>query len=759
MKFPSQFTKLVRVEASTSQEPDEKPKHKSYGQAIYRLRWLILALWIAATLCCVPFAGRVADVMTSGTYVKSGSEASQVEQALVTRFHQPASRLFVVLESTNESVNAPDYQRQLQAVQAWARRLPGVSTVTSRMGNDTRSAVINIGFHQTDNALVSYIPAWRDQLLHLPAGPAQMSLAGSSALTNDWQYFSEESNRQGELIALPLLLCVLFIVFRNVFASLIPLLLAGTAMIGAQAIVYAVALHTEVCVFALNVLSLVCLGLSIDYSLLFIHRFREELTNGSRPEHALEITLATTGIAIFHSGLIILLGFTALLFIDLPLLRSFGLGGICATALALLASLTLLPALLSILGTRIRIFSFAKAAPRASWLSLAWQRWLQMTLTRPLPILLLVLAILVSLGLPALSLKLGIVGTSTLPTSSQARRGLEVLQAHFPTFADDSLLVIAQTPDRSNVLTSTRLQQLQAITDWIAETPHVTRVTGLTSPPEEVMRMLPPISHLTSLDSFLRLPAVKELARQTTSGDSTLLAINTDEPIGSDGEQALIQRLRTMPPTIRDSWHILVGGTRAESADFTAILYAQSLPPFLFLLATTFFALMIMFRSPVLALKAVLMNLLSLTVAFGILVFVFQQGHFANLLGFTTLGSIDRFVPLLLFCLLFGISMDYEVFLLSRIREEWLRTGDNTAAVAYGLGKTRGVITSAALLLMIVSAAFVCTSLVITKEIGLGVTASVFIDATLIRCMLVPVTMRLLGRWNWWYPSTHLIHR
>ncbi|GHO99340.1 hypothetical protein KSF_093880 [Reticulibacter mediterranei] len=752
MKFPSHLTKLARVEASTSQKRDEQLKHRSYGQNIYRLRWLILAFWVAAVLCCVPFAGQVAGALTSGTYVKSGSEASQVEQALVARFHQPASRLFVVLESAHESVNTPDYQRQIQAVQVWARTLPRVSTVATSMGNNARSAVINIGFNQTDNALASYIPSWRDQLRLLPAGPAQMSLTGSAALTNDWQYFSEESNRQGELIALPLLLCVLLIVFRNVIAGLIPLLLAGVAMIVAQAIIYAVALHTEVCVFALNVLSLVCLGLSIDYSLLFIYRFREELANGSRLEHALEITQATTGAAILHSGLIVLLGFTALLFIDLPLLRSFGLGGICATALALLASLTLLPTLLSILGGRVHAHSFAKTAARTGRLSLAWQRWLQMTLAHPLPILLLVLAILVSLGLPALSLKLGSVGTSMLPTTSQARRGLEVLQAHFPAFSDDSLLVVAQTPDGSNVLTSARLQQLQSITDWIAETPHVTGVTGLTSPPEEVLRTLPPISHLATFDSFLRLPAIKKLVVQTTSGDSTLLAINTDEPDGSDGEQVLLQRLRTMPPTIRGGWHILIGGTRAESADFTAILYAQSLPPFLFLLATTFIALMLMFRSPVLALKAVLMNLLSLTVAFGILVFVFQQGHFADLLGFTALGSIDRFVPIFLFCLLFGISMDYEVFLLSRIREEWLRTRDNRAAVAYGLGKTGGVITSAALLLAIVSSAFVCTSLVITKEIGLGVTASVFIDATLIRCMLVPVTMRLLGRWNWWHP-------
>ncbi|BCL80788.1 hypothetical protein ccbrp13_32530 [Ktedonobacteria bacterium brp13] len=199
--------------------------------------------------------------------------------------------------------------------------------------------------------------------------------------------------------------------------------------------------------------------------------------------------------------------------------------------------------------------------------------------------------------------------------------------------------------------------------------------------------------------------------------------------------------------------HIHVGGTRAANREFTTTLYEQSLRPFLFLVLTTFLSLLLTFRSPLLALKAVLMNLFSLSAAFGTLVFVFQQGHFQSLLGFTAQGNVELFVPILLFCLLFGLSMDYEVFLLTRVREEWLRTGDNTLAIASGLEKTGGVITSAALLMVLVSSAFLFTSIIITKEIGLGITISILVDATLIRCLLVPATMRLLGKWNWWSPG------
>ncbi|BCL80786.1 hypothetical protein ccbrp13_32510 [Ktedonobacteria bacterium brp13] len=562
MKLYSYFTKTVNKSTMPSPEPKKHAAQGiqgTYGRFIYRSRWLLLLLWIAVLLGCLPWARLVGGALSSGGYMQSDSEASLVEQALISQWHQGASHLFVLLTSHSTRINSPAYQRQFQYVIHWAERVPDVSSVSESPGKDGYTAVVRLDFGQTSPTQVSHIPSFNDQLASLPPGAAHLLLTGDAAIRSDWQQIAEEDSRRAELIALPLVLCLLLLIFRSVVASLMPILLAVASVTGAEAMLYGLATHREVSIFALNVVTLVCLGLSIDYSLLLIHRFREELAREQTVEQALAITLATAGSAVFHSGLMVLLGFSGLLFIDLALLRSFGLGGICATTLAVLASLTLLPALLAIIGKRLDRFSFAfprvtlpsRASQRLDTQSL-WRRGAQMVMAHPMWVLLLVLSILIGLGWPALLLKPGMPGIKGLPDDSRARQGLELLRAQFPAFTDDTLLLLVQTADRSNLLSRPQhLLQLKTLTDWVSTLPHVTGVKGLMHPPQTLKSLSPTsLIQLYALDSSQLPPDIRVLVNTTTTGESTLLTITSNAPDGSDEEQQLLQRLHTIPPSI-----------------------------------------------------------------------------------------------------------------------------------------------------------------------------------------------------------------
>jgi RND superfamily putative drug exporter len=463
----------------------------------------------------------------------------------------------------------------------------------------------------------------------------------------------------------------------------------------------------------------------------------------------------------------VMIGFIALLLIGIQFMTSFGIGGAVVVACAVAAALTLLPALLSVVGTRIN----ALRIPLLSRLTMAstqqqrgerhgfWRAWALGVMRRPVLILVLVSALLVVLGWPIFSLSVGTPTASSLPTSTEARQGLDILNAAFPQTSDNPIYVIAQTPAGSSILTPDNLAKVDSLSAWLAAQPHVTGVTSITRlptmPGAQALseQQLATIYASGAYQTDPQLQPIAQLLARTTNGDTTLITVNDDTKVDSAAGKALIDSLRAGDKRSAGGLTVLVGGFQAISLDFNRYLYDNFPRAILFILIATFILLLLMFRSLLLPLKAVLMNMLSVSAAYGVLVFVFQWGHFSDILGFTPNGFIDSTIPILLFCLLFGLSMDYEVFLLSRIREEWLRTRNNRHAVALGLEKTGGVITNAALLFVIVTGAFTFTSIVITQEVGLGMTVAVLVDATIIRSLLVPATMRLIGRWNWWLPG------
>jgi RND superfamily putative drug exporter len=747
----------------------------AYGRFVHRFRWFIVAFWLIALVASIPFAATISDVLKgSGGGSYPGSESTQVSNLITSKLHPPSVQLLAVFQSATTPVTDFAYQQEVNDFISRARSFQHVrSVVSGGVGNDGRTTYVVISF-DTDSSYVRH--HLNDFRALLPggasAGPASVRLTGDPVVDNDFSQITQQDTEQAEVAATPVALVVLLIVFGSLVAALTPLVLAVVAVPVALALIYLIALHNPTSVFVLNIASIIGLGISIDYSLFMVRRFRDELAQGRPTREAVAWTVATSGEAILFSGLTVMIGFLGLIMIRIPFMISVGIGGAVVVAAAVLAALTFLPALLGVLGGHVnslrvpllgRFFGVASRKATGTAASVEergfWHRWAMAVMRRPVLIVLAVSALLLGMGWPVFSMNIGSPDYTALPANSEARQGLDILSAQFASTNEHPILIVAQTPDGSSILTADNLARLNHLTEWLASQPHILSVISLTRLPSQPGA--PALSEqqligLYTTGAYQQNQNLAQLVASTTANNLTLITVKADTALDSTEGKAVIDQLRAGDKAAGQGLTVLVGGDQASDLDFTRYLYGNFPWAILFILVSTYLLLLVMFRSLLLPLKAILMNVLSVSAAYGVLVYVFQWGHFSSLLGFTADGFLDDTIPIILFCVIFGLSMDYEVFLLSRIREEWLRTHDNRQAVARGLAKTGGVITNAALLFVIVTGAFTFTTLVVTKEIGLGMTVAVLVDATIIRSLLVPATMRLLGRWNWWLPGRPL---
>ncbi len=737
-----------------------------YGRQVYRFRWFIIAIWIIGLLASLPFAARLPSVLKNGGYNFSGSEAYDVYNAVTNKLHVPPTQALVVFQSSNTPVSDPSYQREVQDFITRAKTFHTVtSVVPGGVGQDGRTTYVVVNFNNKVEDVENQLTAFSNLLPQ--QGPARVYLTGEVASEAALTQIAQSDSEHADAFALPIALAVLVIVFGTVLAAFMPLILALVAVPIALALIYGVATQSLMNASVLSLASIIGLGISIDYSLFMTRRFREELAAGRSVSEAVAWTVATAGEAILFSGMTVIIGFFGLLLISLQSMSSLGIGGALVVVSAVLGALTLLPALLSIIGTRINalrvpflsrftVYTVDQKArdegkqPRGFWHRLAFA-----VMRRPILVILIVVVILLGLGWPVFSLNIGTSSETALPESSTVRQGLDILNAQFPSLNENPVYILVQSPDGSSMLAPANLQRLAHLTQWVGRQNHITQVSSLMQLP--VTPAGPALSQqqliaLYSTGAYKNYPQLAQFVTSTTAGDTTFITAKTDTTIDSNAGKALINTLRAGEKAAGQGLIVKTGGLQAIYLDFDRFLYKNFPKTIIFILVTTYILLLIMFRSVLLPLKAILMNVISVSASYGVLVFVFQWGNFKNLLDFTSNGFIDSLIPILLFCVLFGLSMDYEVFLLSRIREEWLKTHDNSWAVAHGLEQTGGVITSAALIFVIVAGAFIFTNLLITKEIGLGLAVAILVDASIIRSLLVPATMQLLGKWNWWLP-------
>ncbi len=743
----------------------------AYARQVYRFRWLIIILWLVGVTASVPFAVQLPAILSGGGYSLSSSESAHVNTIITDKLHQPPSSAMVVFQSSNTPVMDTAYQKEVNDFIARAQHFTNVSRVIKGgVGKDGYTTFVVVNFTQNDDNMTKYLKDFKNIVPSgAAASPAHPYVTGDVPINADFSTITQSDIEHAEAAALPIALVVLLIVFGSLVAAAMPLLLAILVIPVALAILYAIAIHYTTNVFVLNIVSVIGLGISIDYSLFMTRRFRDELLHGRSVQEAVAWTVATSGEAILFSGFIVMIGFFGLLLIGVQFMTSIGIGGAIVVAFAVLGALTLLPALFSVLGPRINalripfLSRFTLGAKRTGVEAVEsrgfWQRWALGVMKRPVLVVVVVTAALIALGWPIFSLSIGSSSILSLPTTVESRQGIDVLNAQFPSTSQNPVYIIVQTPDGSTMLNSNNLTHLSHLTQWLSTQSHVTNVTSivnLPATPGSPALSEQQLAALYNSGAYQQNAGLKQLVSSTTNGNVSLVTVQVNTKFDSPEGKALISTLRTGDKAAAQGLQVFVGGSQADGLDFNNYLYGNFPRAILFIMVATYILLLLMFRSVLLPLKAILMNVLSVSVTYGVLVFIFQWGNFSNILNFTSSGTIDSTVPILLFCILFGLSMDYEVFLLSRVYEEWLRTYNNRFAVARGLEKTGGVITNAALLFVIVTGAFTFTSITITKETGLGMTIAVLVDATIIRSLLVPATMRLLGRWNWWLPGRPL---
>ena len=559
------------------------------------------------------------------------------------------------------------------------------------------------------------------------------------------------------MISLPLAALALLLVFGSVVAAGVPLVVGGTSVLVALGLIYLAASVTPMSIFVLNLATLLGLGLGVDYSLLLTSRFREELSKRpssdpgqARVDEAVRITIATAGRAVFFSGLTVLLGLLGLVLFEFMILRSVGIAGAIVVGLAVLAALTLLPALLTRFGRHLDRFAIRRVAARPGSEG-PWARLARRVMERPVAVLIPTLALLLLLGSPFLHVRFNSPDASILPPNVPSRAAFDRLRDAFGEGEFAPIVIAIRTEG-----TATSPASLASLFDYsrrIAADPRVTRVDSLVD--VDPRMTLAQYQLLYADPNGPRDRFTATVLASTTKADLTAFTITTPFGPNRDEGRALVRALRSpagdLAPPARTA--ILIGGGAADVTDVVDGVAADFPRTALFIIVTTYLVLFALLRSVILPAKALLMNALSITASFGALVWIFQDGNLSALLGFQPIGFVETTQPVILFCVLFGLSMDYEVFLLSRMKEVWDTTGDNTEAVARGLERSGRIVTSAALIVVVVAGSFAFADIVLIKALGLGVAIAVALDATVVRALLVPATMRLLGRWNWWMPA------
>jgi uncharacterized membrane protein YdfJ with MMPL/SSD domain len=693
----------------------------------------VLAVWFVLLLLGGWATSDLGHLLTNRFSVP-GSDAERGLDVLRTRFHERGDGAFTLVVRTS-GPSAPLAIAEAGALRAAARVPQGKAGPPRVAGAGLAYVQIATPLQAADAK--NYTEDMRRAIGAVPG--VSTYLTGFPALSHDLGPVYSRDLSKGETIALPIAIIVLLFMFGTLGAVIVPFAFAFATLPTTLGLVWVVAHLGNMAEYVTNIVTLIGLAIAIDYSMLIVFRYREQLSDGEEPTAALETAMATAGRATLFSGLTVAIGLTLLLLMPLPFMRSMGAGAVLIPLVSIAASATFLPAFLSVLGTgvnRVRLVPRGLLERRASGAPGMWSRLAGAIMRHPVAFLAGAGALLIALALPALQLQVTGGDNRSTPHGTQASEGLYLLEGSIGPgpLAPQQIVIDTGRPGGARS-PATVAAELRLIGELRAD-PRVQPAT-------------------------IQAPALSSAAinRQADLLDGTARALQvrasgrTDA--GTTEAKALVHAIREryIPAAAFPSGEqVLLTGAPAFGVDFVGKAYGAFPWLVLAVLVITYFVLLRAFRSVVLPLKAVVLNLVSVSAAYGVLVLVFQHG-WGTALGFHTSPQIEAWIPIFLFATIFGISMDYEVFLLSRTREEWDRFHDNERAVAYGLEHTGRIITAAAVIMIAAFSGFMAGSFVGLQEFGLGLAAAIFLDATIVRALLVPAAMKLLGRWNWYLPE------
>jgi RND superfamily putative drug exporter len=707
------------------------------GRLGRRRRW-VLAAWVAIVVLALPFASKQTDHLTGGGFDVPGSQSMQVSESLQEDFGSQADGIAVVLKAA-PGATAAQRDRSVARVRSQVAKLEGVTLPPATAaqarrqvrGSDVVLVPLRSGLSSDEQ--IDQAKTLREDLEPgTAAAGVTPYLVGQPTIWAGMQEISKEDLSQAESSGFPIVALILLVVFGSLAAAVLPLALGFVSVLVTGALIYFISLQMTTSVFVTNMASMIGIGVAVDYSLFILARYREEREAGHDKRESRALALSTSGLAVTFSGMAVIISLAGLWMVDNQALRSMALGAMTVVAVSILTATTLLPALIAMLGDRVlpggivgkvaaffrrRFYRRHTAEQLSAGPNRFWRAWTARVMARPWTAVIGVTAVLLFLASPLLSLETGTEALAQFPKNSDVRVGSEIAS-----------------------------QQLGGGTDPVQV------VAGFDGKPVAADKA----AAVGFVHQLQGTAGVSSVAPPAFSGNEVLIQATPSAPSESDAAVALVERLRdsVVPASaLAQRAEVNVGGETARGHDVRDQIGGSMWKIVLFVLALSFVVLMVMLRSLLLPLKAVLMNLLSISAAFGVLVAIFQWGWLDGLLGFESQGALDTINVPLIFAVVFGLSMDYEVFLMSRIRERFMLHGDNERAVAEGLSSSARTISSAALIMTAVFAVFVLTGVPSIKELGLGCAVAIALDATLVRLILVPAAMKLMGRWNWWMPS------
>jgi RND superfamily putative drug exporter len=703
------------------------------GSFIFNYKKSVIVIWIAIILFFGFFALKLPSVL-SGNGFEFDGEYKQTKNVIEQHFGQHTSSIIVLFEKEPE-VTTEDWHSFIKVSFEHAKKLPEVKdSVSPFSGEGLVKDDIAYGllmFDMESSSLGEVIKELRTNLKS--ANGMTVSLTGEPVIVKDLNQASQDDLAKAEMIGLPIALIVLILAFGSLVAAGLPLLVGILSILTTMGAVYFFSFTFDLTIFILNIVPMIGLALSIDFALLFINRFKEEITK-HQVKDAIVTTVSTAGRSIIFSAMCVFIGLLGLMFIKIDIFQNVALGGMTVVFVSALSAVTFLPALLSLLGNKVNSLSILKVKSDKPGI---WSAFAHFVMRRPVLMALLALCLLIAGLLPVKQMELTVPGVDALPSSYQSRIAYDRFQEEFVASKkaiDREVKLVLETD--GDVLTAENIEKLQIVLNEFAENKEVAGVDSVFT--------------LTGIDdtaAFLKGASmdkspIQPVVDRFISGNKMLASVYLKEGLSSDTIQELVREWSEAEYEVSVS----VGGTPKFEQEIFDEIFEKAPLGLALILFSTFIILMVAFRSLLIPLKAIIMNFLSLSATFGIVVWIFQEGH----LGIEP-SSIALILPVFVFSLVFGLSMDYEVFLISRIHEDYLETGDNHHATLNGLISTSKIISSAAAIMIVVTGAFAFTGVTPVKQMGVGIALAIFIDATIVRMVLVPSLMKLLGDWNWWF--------
>ncbi|HXV06194.1 MAG TPA: MMPL family transporter [Solirubrobacterales bacterium] len=702
----------------------------------------VIAAWLVLFVLGGYGASHVGSLL-SNRFSVPGSDAERGRELLKERFNERGDGAFTLVFQTSRPVaQTAAFRRRATAIAAKA-----ASPIEGAQAEPAVSASPTVAYVQINTPLENADAANKTDAVRAatPRIPGVRTyLSGFPAITNDTKSIYNEDLAKGETIALPVALLVMAFMFGTLGGIVVPFAFAAVTIPSTLGAVWIFAHFMNMAVYVTNIVTLIGLAIAIDYSMLVVFRYREELEKGHDPREALVETMKTAGRATLFSGAVVAVGLALLVLMPVPFMRSMGVGGLLVPLFSIAASATFLPALLAMMGTkvnRLRVIPRSILAHRAEGRTGVWHRLARSIMRRPIVYLVLAGGLMVGLALPALGLHLTSGDNRGVPLSTESTRGYAVLKSTLGPGALAPNQIVVETGRPGGAFSPPVVAAEGRLVAQLRGDPQVQPSTILVPaqfPPGPQGRLLARRAHLVD-----------------ARGEVLQMRVAGKQDAGTRSAQNLVHRIRDryIPRAgFPASTEVVLTGAPAFGVDFVDVSYGAFPWLVVAVLVLTYLLLLRAFRSLVLPLKAVLLNLLSVSATYGVLVLVFAHGGH-SLLGLKGLPQIEAWIPIFLFAMLFGLSMDYEVFLLSRIREEWDRRHDNEEAVAYGLEHTGRIITAAALIMIAAFSGFTAGSFVGLQQFGVGLSAAILLDATIVRAILVPALMKLLGDWNWYLPK------